>query len=140
MATFTYWCIATEPCSRSTPSMDRTSGRSFREIDTRYGLHDLCDTSVGLIISLALPSTPLHISHPVCVTHAHRPTQVFANYDLENPIASCFLYQSLPTEKPAFILEFAGEPFRDDVVVSYIVQRHRLRMEDKAVDLFVGLR
>ncbi|KAG8219156.1 hypothetical protein J3R82DRAFT_4924 [Butyriboletus roseoflavus] len=64
--------------------------------------------------------------------------KVFADYDLENPVASCHLHQTLPRGRPAFILESEGEPLRDDIVVAYIVQRHRLQMETKALDLFVG--
>lgn len=63
---------------------------------------------------------------------------MFADYDLDNPVASCHLHQSLPTGTPAFILESAGEPLRDEIVVAYIVQRHRLQMENNALDLFVG--
>lgn len=64
--------------------------------------------------------------------------QVFADYDLENPVASCYLHHPLPPNKPAFILQSAGEPLRDDIVVAYLIQRHRVTVENKALDLFVG--
>ncbi|KAH0830103.1 hypothetical protein J3R83DRAFT_1440 [Lanmaoa asiatica] len=66
--------------------------------------------------------------------------KVFAEYDLDNPVASCSLHESLPLNKPAIILQSIGEPLRDDIVVAYLVQRHRLRMEKHALDLFVGPR
>ncbi|KAF8437654.1 hypothetical protein L210DRAFT_3546632 [Boletus edulis BED1] len=65
--------------------------------------------------------------------------KVFADYDLEKPVASCYLHLSHPPIKPAFILQSVGEPLRDDIVVAYIIQRHRVIMENKALDLFVGL-
>lgn len=40
--------------------------------------------------------------------------------------------------KPAFIVQPDGEPLRDDIVVAYCVQRHRIMMESKALDLLVG--
>ncbi|KAI9570694.1 hypothetical protein HD554DRAFT_307397 [Boletus coccyginus] len=64
--------------------------------------------------------------------------KVFADYDLENPVASCNLYHSLPLNQPAFILQSSGEPLRDDIVVAYLVQRHRVTMESLALDLFMG--
>ena len=64
--------------------------------------------------------------------------QVFAEYDLENPVASCYLHHSLSPNKPVIILQSAGEPLRDDIVVAYLVQRHRVEMENRALNLFVG--
>ncbi|KAH7890158.1 hypothetical protein F5I97DRAFT_1850553 [Phlebopus sp. FC_14] len=69
------------------------------------------------------------------VVSAHH-QKVFADYDTEKPLASCCLHQNLPQGKPAFILENIAEPLRDEIVVGYLVQRHRVMMEDVAIDLF----
>lgn len=65
-------------------------------------------------------------------------SQVFAEYDLENPVASCYLHPSLSPRKPAFILQSEGESLRDDIAVAYLVQQHRITLESNALDLFVG--
>ncbi|KAF8552985.1 hypothetical protein OG21DRAFT_1485762 [Imleria badia] len=116
-------------------------------IDTEYGPYVWKSTSryrqkvrlASLALSVADISptlSPYFIPVGVDVDVVLR--QVFAQYDLENPIASCYLHPSLAPSKPALILQSSGEPLRDDIIVAYLVQRHRVTMENKALDLFVG--
>ncbi|KIJ63422.1 hypothetical protein HYDPIDRAFT_29666 [Hydnomerulius pinastri MD-312] len=65
--------------------------------------------------------------------------KVYADYDQDRSIASCYLHERLSHGKPAFVLDSQMEPLRDDFVVAYLIQRHRVMMEDKALNLFVGL-
>ncbi|KAF9228891.1 hypothetical protein BS17DRAFT_214362 [Gyrodon lividus] len=65
--------------------------------------------------------------------------KVYADYDPENSLACFYLHETLSHGMPAFILESGAEPLRDDLVVAYLIQRHRVMMEDKALNLFLGL-
>ncbi|KIK97050.1 hypothetical protein PAXRUDRAFT_137143 [Paxillus rubicundulus Ve08.2h10] len=65
--------------------------------------------------------------------------KVYANHDPNTPIASFYLHQTLSHGTPAFFLDSGAEPLRDDLVVAYLIQRHRIMMEDKALKLFAGL-
>ncbi|KAH7890183.1 hypothetical protein F5I97DRAFT_647257 [Phlebopus sp. FC_14] len=64
--------------------------------------------------------------------------KVYADYDRDKPIASCYLHQNLAPGTPAFILESEAEPLRDDIVVGYLIQRNRVMMVDRALDIFVS--
>ncbi|KIJ05313.1 hypothetical protein PAXINDRAFT_122318 [Paxillus involutus ATCC 200175] len=65
--------------------------------------------------------------------------KVYANHDPNTHIASFYLHQTLSHGTPAFVLESGAEPLRDDLVVAYLIQRHRIMMEDRALNLFAGL-
>jgi hypothetical protein len=64
--------------------------------------------------------------------------QVYAQYDLDRPIASCSFHTTPSSGKPAFLLEYDAEPLREDILVAYLLQRQRVMSEDRLIDVFVG--
>ncbi|KAG9317966.1 hypothetical protein JVU11DRAFT_21 [Chiua virens] len=124
------------PDTISFPQRHSDSGKG-RGIATHVGLHRWLKRSK---MPDGTPTYALHTDfgkYVWKVVSRYR-QQVFADYDLQTPVASCHLRQSLPPDKPAFVVAFAGEPLRDDIVVAYFVQRYRAAMENKALELFVG--
>lgn len=68
---------------------------------------------------------------------SHR-QKVYAQYDLDRPIASCSFHTTPSNGKPAFLLEYDAEPLREDIMVAYLLQRQRVMSEDRLIDVFVG--
>ncbi|KAG0701078.1 hypothetical protein DFH29DRAFT_928974 [Suillus ampliporus] len=71
------------------------------------------------------------------IISSHR-QKVYAQCDLDRPIASCSLQATLSNGKPAFLLEYDAEPLREDILVAYLLQRQRVMSEDRLIDVFVG--
>ncbi|KAG2114458.1 hypothetical protein BD769DRAFT_1489216 [Suillus cothurnatus] len=71
------------------------------------------------------------------IMSSHR-QKVYAQCDLDRPIASCSFHTTLSNGKPAFFLEYDAEPLREDIVVAYVLQRQRVMSEDRLIDVFVG--
>lgn len=68
---------------------------------------------------------------------SHR-QKVYAQCDLDRPIASCSFHTTVSNGKPAFLLEYDAEPLREDILVAYLLQRQRVMSEDRLIDVFVG--
>ncbi|KAG1897325.1 uncharacterized protein F5891DRAFT_1049015 [Suillus fuscotomentosus] len=71
------------------------------------------------------------------IISSHR-QKVYAQYDLDRPIASCSFHATVSNGKPAFLLEYDAEPLREDILLAYLLQRQRVISEDRLIDVFVG--
>ncbi|KAH7919500.1 hypothetical protein BV22DRAFT_1022894 [Leucogyrophana mollusca] len=64
--------------------------------------------------------------------------KLFTDSDADRVLATVSHKPKPSSNYRALILESIAEPVRDDIVVAYLIQRQRLILEDKAMDLCVG--
>ncbi|KAI6009608.1 hypothetical protein F5J12DRAFT_824527 [Pisolithus orientalis] len=62
--------------------------------------------------------------------------KIYQYGDLETEVACCRWQHA--HGKPALVLEYGAEPLRDVIIIGYFVQRHKITMEERAIDVFVG--
>ncbi|KAI6012038.1 hypothetical protein EDC04DRAFT_2762105 [Pisolithus marmoratus] len=68
--------------------------------------------------------------------HSSLCQKIYQYADLESAVACCYWHHS--SGKPSLVLEYGAESLRDDIIIGYFVQRHKITMEEKAIDVLVG--
>ncbi|KAH7911528.1 hypothetical protein BJ138DRAFT_1150411 [Hygrophoropsis aurantiaca] len=64
--------------------------------------------------------------------------KLFTDSDADRVLATVSHKPKESSNYRALVLESIAEPVRDDIVVAYLIQRQRLLLEDKALNLSVG--
>ncbi|KAH7905694.1 hypothetical protein BJ138DRAFT_1017377 [Hygrophoropsis aurantiaca] len=68
-------------------------------------------------------------------SHRHK---LYTDFDATKSVASVTMEPKSSSSYRALVIESMAEPIRDDIIVSYLIQRQRLLVEEKAIDLYMG--